>query len=176
MRVLMIGAGGVGGYLAGVFAKNGVDVTLFATPKTNEFIQKNGLKIKDINEEFSICLKTKLSGIYDVVILAVKSYHLNDILEIVKKYSNKETIVLPLLNGVGHFEKLKEFNLKKGCVYIVSHKKDINFIEKKSPLFYLCYEKDKKLDELFSKTELKVKSSENIDAVSYTHLTLPTIA
>jgi 2-dehydropantoate 2-reductase len=162
MRILIIGAGGVGGYLAGNFAKNGIDVTLFATPKTNKFIAKNGLKIKDVDKEFSICIKTKLSGIYDVIILAVKAYNLDDVLEIIKKHSNKNTIVLPLLNGVGHFEKLK-FNLKKGCIYIVSHKKDINFIEKKSPLFYLCYEKDEKLDTLFSKTDLKVKSSENID-------------
>jgi 2-dehydropantoate 2-reductase len=163
MKVLIIGAGGVGGYLAGNFAKNEIDITLFATPKTNKFIAKNGLKIKDIQEEYSVCVKTKLSGVYDVIILAVKAYNLDSVLEIIKSHSYKNTIVLPLLNGVGHFEKLKEFNLKKGCIYIVSHKKDINFIEKKSPLFYLCYEKDEKLDELFSKTDLKVKSSENID-------------
>jgi 2-dehydropantoate 2-reductase len=162
MKVLIVGAGGVGGYLAGVFVRSGIDVTLFATPKTNEFIAKNGLKIKDFDKEFLVSIKTELSGIYDVIIIAVKSYHLDDVLEIIKTYSNKNTIILPLLNGVGHFEKLK-FNLKKGCIYIVSHKKDINFIEKKSPLFYLCYEKDEKLDTLFSKTDLKVKSSENID-------------
>jgi 2-dehydropantoate 2-reductase len=163
MRILIIGAGGVGGYLAGNFAKNGIDVTLFATPKTNKFIAKNGLQIKDVKEEYSVCVKTKLSGVYDVIILAVKAYNLDDVLEIIKTHSDENTIVLPLLNGVGHFEKLKKFNIKKGCIYIVSHKKDINFIEKKSPLFYLCYEKDEKLDELFSKTDLKVKSSENID-------------
>jgi len=164
MRVLVVGAGGVGGYLAGTLAKNGKDITLFATPKTNEFIQKNGLKIKDVNDEYSVCVKTKLNGIYDIIILAVKAYNLDDILETIKIYSNKDTVVLPLLNGVGHFEKLKKFNLKKGCVYILSHKVDINVIEKKSNLFYLCYEKDKKLDELFDETTLKVKSSENIDA------------
>jgi 2-dehydropantoate 2-reductase len=163
MRVLIIGAGGVGGYLAGNFAKNGIDTTLLATPKTNQFIAKNGLKIKDVDNEYSVCVKTNPSGVYDVIILAVKAYNLEDILEVVKTHSDENTIVLPLLNGVGHFEKLKKFNIKKGCIYIVSHKKDINFIEKKSPLFYLCYEKDEKLDELFSKTDLKVKSSENID-------------
>ena len=163
MRVLVIGSGGVGGYLAGVMAKNGIDVTLFATSKTNQFIAKNGLVIKDVDEEYQVCIKTKLEGIYDIVIVAVKSYNLDDIIEILKKHTNKNSVVLPLLNGVGHFEKLKEFNLKKGCIYIVSHKKDINVIHKKANTFYLCYEKDEKLDELFSKLPLKTKSSENID-------------
>ena len=163
MRVLILGAGGVGGYLAGEFVRNNIDVTLYATPKTNEFIQKNGLKIKDVDNEYSVCIKTKLSGIYDVIIVAVKSYHLDDILEIINFHSDKNTTILPLLNGVGHFEKFKNFNLKKGCIYIVSHKIDINVIHKKANTFYLCYEKDKKLDELFSKTTLKVKPSENID-------------
>ena len=164
MKVLIIGAGGVGGYLAGIFAKSNVDITLFATPKTNEFIKKNGLKIIDTNEEFSICVKTSLQGIYDIIIVTTKAYNLDDILPVLEKYSDKNTIILPLLNGVGHFEKLKNFNLKKGCIYIVSHKTDINEITKKSDTFYLCYEKDKKLDKLFSKTDLKVKSSENIDS------------
>jgi len=163
MRVLVIGAGGVGGYLAGVMAKNGIDTTIFATSKTNQFIAKNGLIIKDMDEEYQVCIKTKLEGIYDIVIVAVKSYHLDDIIEIIKKHTDKNSVVLPLLNGVGHFEKLKEFNLKKGCIYIVSHKEDINVIHKKANTFYLCYEKDEKLDELFSKLPLKTKSSENID-------------
>ena len=163
MRVLILGAGGVGGYLVGEFVRNNIDVTLYATPKTNQFIQKNGLKIKDVDNEYSVCVKTKLSGIYDVIIVAVKSYNLDDILEIIKSHSDKNTIILPLLNGVGHFEKFKKFNLKKGCIYIVSHKSDINVIHKKANTFYLCYEKDEKLDELFSKTTLKVKPSENID-------------
>ena len=163
MKVLVVGAGGVGGYLAGIFAKSNIDVTLFATPKTNEFIKKNGLKIIDTNEEFSICVKTSLNGIYDIIIIAIKSYHLDDISPILEKHSDKNTIILPLLNGVAHFEKLKNFNLKKGCIYIVSHKSDINEITKKSDTFYLCYETDEKLDTLFSKTSLKVKSSENID-------------
>ena len=163
MRILVIGAGGVGGYLAGKLAKCGVDTTLFATSKTNQFIKKYGLKIIDIKEDFSICIKTSLSGVYDVIIIATKSYNLDDIMPILQQYSNQNTTILPLLNGVAHFEKLKNFNLKKGCIYIVSHKKDINVIEKKSDTFYLCYEKDGKLDELFSKCDLKVKSSENID-------------
>jgi 2-dehydropantoate 2-reductase len=163
MKILVIGAGGVGGYLAAKFAKCNLDTTLFATPKTNEFIKKNGLKITGV-EEFSICLKTTLQGIYDIIIIATKAYHLDDIIPILKKHSNQNTIVLPLLNGVGHFEKLKEFNLKKGCIYIVSHKEDINVINKKTDTFYLCYEKDEKLDKLFSNCDLKVKSSENIDS------------
>ena len=163
MKVLVIGAGGVGGYLATKFVQCGIDTTLFATPKTNEFIAKNGLQVTGV-EELSVCIKTKLQGIYNIIIITTKSYHLDDIIPILEKHSNQDTIVLPLLNGVGHFEKLKNFNLKKGCIYIVSHKKDINVIEKKTDTFYLCYEKDEKLDKLFSKCNLKTKSSENIDS------------
>jgi signal recognition particle subunit SRP54 len=111
MRILIIGAGGVGGYLAGNFAKNGIDVTLFATPKTNKFIAKNGLQIKDVKEEYSVCVKTKLSGVYDVIILAVKAYNLDDVLEIIKTHSDENTIVLPLLNEDNINEVLKEIRL-----------------------------------------------------------------
>jgi 2-dehydropantoate 2-reductase len=163
MRVLVVGAGGVGGYLAGVIAKNGFDVTIFATPKTNQFIAKNGLIIKDEDEQFSICLKTQLQGIYDIVIVATKSYNLDEVIPLIEKYTNQNSVVLPLLNGVAHFEKLQQFNLKKGCIYIVSHKIDINIIYKKASTFYLCYEKDEKLDKLFEKLPLKTKSSENIE-------------
>ena len=165
MKILVIGAGGVGGYLAGKLAKCGFDITLFATSITNKFIKKHGLKIIDTKEEFSICIKTAPQGIYDIIILATKSYHLDDVIPIIQKHSDKNSIVLPLLNGVGHFDKLKQFNLKKGCIYIVSHKLDINVIQKKADTFYLCYEKDEKLDLVFDKCkDLKFKSSESIDS------------
>ena len=163
MKILVIGAGGVGGYLAAKFMQCGIDTTLFATSKTNQFIQKNGLKIVGV-EQFSICIKTTPKGIYDIIIIATKSYNIDSIISIIEKHSDKNTIILPLLNGVAHFEKFKNFNLKKGCIYIVSHKLDINVIEKKSDTFYLCYEKDEKLDELFKNCNLKVKSSKNIDS------------
>jgi 2-dehydropantoate 2-reductase len=163
MRILVLGAGGVGGYLAGVMTKEGMDVTLFATKNTNNYIKQSGLIIKDVDGEFVVYPKTDLDGVYDVVIVATKSYHLKEIFPILKDYTNKKTVVLPLLNGVGHFEKLKDFNVKKGCIYIVSHKIDTNIIHKKADTFYLCYEKDALLDELFSKLPLKVKSSKKID-------------
>lgn len=165
MRILIIGAGGVGGYLAYRLIKCNKDVTISATPKTTEKIKKEGLKIIDVDKEETVFPKTVLKGVYDVIFVTTKSYSIDDVLPLIKKHSDKDTRIVPILNGIGHFERFKNLEAKvlKACIYILSNKKEINVIHKKTPLFYLCVEDDGILREVFEGCDLKVKFSKEIN-------------
>jgi len=165
MRVLVIGVGGVGGYLAYRLIKCGRDVTVLATPKTMEKIKKEGLKVIDVDTKETLHPKTDIEGIYDVIFVTTKSYNLDEIMPVIEKHSSKNTRVVPILNGIGHFEKFKNLKAKviKACIYILSNKKDINVIHKKTPLFYLCVEDDEVVRKVFDGCDLKVKFSKEIE-------------
>jgi 2-dehydropantoate 2-reductase len=156
VKILIIGAGGVGGYLAYKLKKCGNYVS--AVDSKGE-VKK--LKIKDVEKEDEVELDS-LSENYDVVFVTTKSYHLDEVIE---KYRGflKNAIVVPILNGIGHFEKFREFNYKKACIYILSNKEN-GIIYKKTPLFYLCIENDETLKKVFKNCDdLKIKFSKDID-------------
>ncbi len=165
MRVLIIGAGGVGGYLAYKLIKCGVDVTIKARGSHLEAIEKNGLKVIDVDREDIIHPKTNLQGIYDIIFITTKSYHLDSAIKQIKPFINENSRITPILNGIGHFEKFENLNAKliKACIYILSNIKEDGVIYKKTPLFYLCLEDNESLKEIFKNcTDLKVKFSQNI--------------
>jgi len=156
LKVLVIGPGGVGGYLAYKLKKCGNFVSVIGS---KGFVKS--LTIKDVDKEEKIEFDDLINS-YDVVFITTKSYHLD---EVIKKYKNylKNSLVVPILNGIGHFEKFKDFNYKKACIYILSNKEN-GIIHKKTSLFYLCVENDEKLKEVFKNcNDLKIKFSENID-------------
>ena len=156
MKILVIGPGGVGGYIAFRLKKCGKFVSVIGSKG-----EVKNLKIKDVDKIEEVQFD-KLDGKYDAVFVTTKSYHLDDVIKTLPEYLKENGIVVPILNGIGHFEKFKDFNLKKACVYILSNKEN-GIIYKKTPLFYLCVENDEKLREIFSGCDLKVKFSESID-------------
>jgi len=156
MKVLVIGPGGVGGYLAYKLKKCGNFVSVIGS---RGVIKK--LTIKDVDKEETIEFDDLIED-YDVVFITTKSYHLD---EVIKKYKNflKNSLVVPILNGIGHFEKFKEFNYKKACIYILSNKEK-GIIHKKTPLFYLCIEDNDIIRKVFQNCkDLKIKFSNTID-------------
>ena len=46
MKILVLGAGAVGGYFGGRMAEAGADVTFLVRPQRAELLAKNGLRIK----------------------------------------------------------------------------------------------------------------------------------
>ncbi len=156
MKILVIGPGGVGGYLAYKLKKCGNFVSVIGSGG-----EVKKLKIKDVDKIDEVDFD-RLDGKYDVIFVTTKSYHLDDVIKKLRKYLKDDSIVVPILNGIGHFEKFKDFNVKKACIYILSNKEN-GIIHKKTPLFYLCLEDDEKLREVFKNCDLKIKFSDNID-------------
>ena len=156
MKVLVIGPGGVGGYLAYKLKKCGNFVSVLGSMG-----EVKNLKVKDVDKIDEVQFD-ELKRKYDVVFVTTKSYNLDEVIKILPEFLKEDSIVVPILNGIGHFEKFKNFNLKKACIYILSNKEN-GIIHKKTPLFYLCVEDNEKLRKVFKNCDLKIKFSDNID-------------
>jgi 2-dehydropantoate 2-reductase len=112
MRVLVMGSGGVGGYIGGMLARAGHDVTFTARGAHLEAIQNNGLTMIDRGE--SITLDTAKAvrypkdaeGPFDLVLFTVKTYDTAEAAEAIKPAVGPETVVVPLQNGVDAVDEI----------------------------------------------------------------------
>ena len=128
MNIVVIGAGGVGGYFGGKLVKSGLDITFIVRGNTLEAIKTNGLQVKSIHGDFVVYPKVinNISDIKnpDLIILGVKSWQIIDIARQLKSVINKNTMVLPLQNGADNADKLRSAldaqNVLAGFCKIVS--------------------------------------------------------
>jgi 2-dehydropantoate 2-reductase len=129
MKIAVIGAGGVGGYFGGRLAKAGFDVTFLARGEHLREIQKNGLRVKSVNGDFFVenaqaTDSIQKIGFAEIIILAVKAWQVRDISRELAPVIRKDTIVLPLQNGVVTAEELAEnipsANIVRGLCKIIS--------------------------------------------------------
>jgi 2-dehydropantoate 2-reductase len=112
MRTLFVGAGATGGYFGGRMAEAGKDVSFLVRPRRAATLAERGLRIKSPAGESLIkprlLTADTLDGPYDVVVLAVKSYTLQDALRDAAPAIGPDTVVVPLLNGMRHLTTLTE--------------------------------------------------------------------
>jgi 2-dehydropantoate 2-reductase len=129
MKISIIGAGGVGGYFGGKLANAGYDVTFLARGEHLKAMQSNGLLVKSIHGDFKINpVKTtdKISDLTksDLIIFGVKAWQLKDMGRELADTIDKNTILLPLQNGVLAIDELKEHihpnNIIGGLCRIIS--------------------------------------------------------
>ena len=125
MKILILGAGAIGGFFGAHLMKSGANITFLVREKRKDELKKSGINIFSINGELKVypkLLDKNLSGQhFDVIILTNKSYDLIESIREIKPYVNK-TVIIPLLNGMAHYEILdKEFGKEKifgGTAYI----------------------------------------------------------
>ncbi len=102
MKILVVGTGGVGGYFGARLAEHGHDVTFVATPRSAEVLRKNGLKV--FSPKGDLFLQVKVTDSFgekaDLIILTVKSQHLETAIVGMETSMHEGTLILPLLNGV----------------------------------------------------------------------------
>ena len=108
MKTLFVGAGATGGYFGGLLASAGKDVTFLVRPGRAAVLEKRGLRIRDVDAETVVRprLVTVVDGPYDLVVLAVKSYALEQALIDLAPAVGPRTVVVPLLNGMRHIDEL----------------------------------------------------------------------
>ena len=110
MRVLVLGAGAVGGYFGGRMAEAGLDVTFLVREKKKQKLEKTGLVIKspkgDVSIKPNLVTIDSVRDSFDVVLFTNKAYDLDEILQ--SNLPLKDgSIIIPLLNGFTHLEKLR---------------------------------------------------------------------
>lgn len=112
MRVLVVGAGAVGGYFGGRLAELGRDVTFLVRPKRTAALAQNGLVVKSRYGDISIhspktVLAANLRESFDLVLLSCKAYDLDDAMDSFSGGVGPRTAILPLLNGIRHLDALE---------------------------------------------------------------------
>lgn len=113
MKVLVLGAGAIGGYFGGRLALSGVDVTFLVRERRRQQLQERGLRIDSVHGD-AILEKPQLiaageeAGEFDVILLSNKAYHLADSIDSIAPYVGTQTVIIPLLNGFAHMEALWE--------------------------------------------------------------------
>jgi len=110
MRILVLGAGAIGGYFGGRLAEAGADVTFLVRPARQQALQKGGLVVKSSAGDIERPVETVLAGAirqpYDLVLLTAKAYDLATALEAIAPAVGPGSLVLPLLNGLLHIDTL----------------------------------------------------------------------
>ncbi len=112
MRILILGAGAVGGYFGGRLAEAGVDATFFVREPRARLLAEKGLRVESPAGDFAIQPRTISSPAaltpFDLVILTCKAYDLDEALASIRGALKPGTILLPLLNGVAHLQRIAD--------------------------------------------------------------------
>jgi 2-dehydropantoate 2-reductase len=110
MRILVVGAGAVGGYFGARLAQAGREVTFLVRARRGEEIKAKGLQILSPHGDLTIHPETvtseKINKPYDLILLAVKSYTLSGAMNDFAPAVGAETVILPALNGMRHIALL----------------------------------------------------------------------
>lgn len=112
MRILMLGAGGIGGYFGARIHDAGGDITFLVRPDRADKLWTNGLHVLSplgnlhITPNLITHAADNAGGGFDIVVLACKAYDLNAAIEAVSPALAAKSIVIPLLNGVAHLDPL----------------------------------------------------------------------
>ena len=111
MRMLVVGAGAIGGYFGGRAAEAGGDVTFLVRPRRAAQIAADGLVIRsprgDLARPVATVQAGALGGPYDAVVLSCKAYDLDDAIAAFAPAVGPGTAILPLLNGMRHLDVLE---------------------------------------------------------------------
>lgn len=112
MKVLIAGAGAVGGFVGGRLLQAGREVDFLVKSRRAEQLRRRGLRI--VAGDRSEVIKTApvtadtLEGVYDVVLFSVKADALSAVMEDVTPAVGPDTVLVPFLNGMTHLEVLTE--------------------------------------------------------------------
>ena len=148
MKYLVIGAGGTGGPIAAHLNKGGADVAVIARGEHLEAIKQKGLTIKKsdgtvLNERIKVYTEDEYCEKADVIFVTVKSYSVDSVIELIRKASHKNTVVIPLLNvfTTGEYlsEKLPELYVVDGTMYIVASIKEPGVISMNADIFRVLF-------------------------------------
>jgi 2-dehydropantoate 2-reductase len=111
MRVLIAGAGAIGGYFGARLAQAGRDVTFLVRGARAERLRADGVQIVGAGEDFTLAQPQLIAAAdvktpYDVVLLAVKAFALDAALDDLAPAIGGETMIVPVLNGMRHLDIL----------------------------------------------------------------------
>ncbi|AGK52197.1 ketopantoate reductase family protein [Bacillus sp. 1NLA3E] len=178
MRILVVGAGAIGGYFGGRLMEKGEDVTFLVRAKRKQQLEETGLIVESVNGNINLQVKTvdarDDAGHFDVIFLSTKAYHLQGAIDNIRPFVGDETMIVPLLNGINHIEKLiEEFGSEKvlgGLCFIETTLNSNGKVIQTSPAHDLMFgerngevtERVRKLEKTLSGTKANIRLSHTI--------------
>ena len=105
VKIAVVGAGAIGGYVGGWLAAAGEDVTFIARGANLAAIRRDGMRVigEDGTEVIARAAaydNTKDAGLQDVVVLAVKAHQVAAVAADLAHLCNAETAIVTMQNGI----------------------------------------------------------------------------
>src|SRR5689334_810669 len=111
MRILVVGAGALGGYFGGRLKEAGRDVTFLVRPRRAEQLAKTGLLVRSPKGDIAIAapptvLAENIRAPFDLILLSCKAYDLQAAMDSFAPAVGPSTAILPLLTAMKHMDLL----------------------------------------------------------------------
>ncbi len=178
MKILVLGAGALGGFYGGWLAEQGAEVTFLVRPARKARLDADGLVIESpiapLRRKVKAVTADSVKPDADIVLLTCKAYDLDDALAAVSPAMGPQTAILPILNGMAHIDRLAaEFGANRvigGLAKIqatlgpdgrILHMNDWNEIIF-GELDGRLSERVRRLESLFPKPQIRAKAVSNI--------------
>jgi 2-dehydropantoate 2-reductase len=111
MRILVLGAGALGGYFGGRLQQAGAETAYLVRPRRREQLAREGLVIESPFGAARLPVTTHAPGEggtgWDIVLLTCKAYDLEEAIAAIRPSVGPETAILPVLNGLAHVARLQ---------------------------------------------------------------------
>jgi len=179
MRILVVGAGAIGGYFGGRLLQAGRDVTFLVRPKRAAELAHAGLVIKSPNGDVTLknpptVQADKHAEKFDMVLLSCKAFDLDDAIKSFAPAVGPQTAIIPLLNGMRQLDVLdKKFGRERvlgGLCGIAVTLNEHREVVQLAPLQWLTFgERDGKMSERV-KAIAEVMESGKFGAVASEHV------
>lgn len=145
-HIAVLGLGGVGGYFGfKINQSNEVSqkykVSFVARGETYQRVKEKGLVLLSpehpTDHTYPDAIEQRISNLKDpdLVLICVKEYDLENICQQLKEIINKDTILLPMMNGADIYERIRKIIpgniILPTCLYVASHIKEKGIVEHK---------------------------------------------
>lgn len=110
MRMLILGAGGIGGYFGARLQQAGADVSFLVRPARARVLHDRGLRVfsplGDVEVTPELLTAVDDGDHFDLVLLSCKAYDLVSAIDAIAPAVGPHSVVVPLLNGIAHLDRL----------------------------------------------------------------------
>lgn len=118
-EILMVGAGSVGGFFGARLAKHNPNVSFLLRPNTLAAVKQNGLTIRSADGTFTVKPQAASDACQlprpDLIVLGVKAYDLDEVLNQIEPVLTEKTLILTLQNGIDTEDRLRA-RIQRDCV------------------------------------------------------------
>ncbi|HBC44571.1 TPA: hypothetical protein DCZ81_00180, partial [Candidatus Collierbacteria bacterium] len=178
MKIYLIGVGGVGGFYGGLLTESGADITLVSRGESFKTIKEDGLVLSRPDKISFIHPKIieHISQITEpeLLILAVKSYNLEEVARDLGPIVRKDTTVITIQNGLDNdlvVGRILDCEVLPGLVLVAATKTTPNTVVQKGTQKRLVFgprggkvtPKMMEIEQIFKEAGIEAKLTEKIE-------------